>query len=98
LPDTWDQALAAAEPLLVSDPWLRLVPLCCKGTRPARDDRSLYLIDAAERALPVRAGASLAQALARTGGEPFDAMGLWDGNSLQLCAIAEPGAFPEVVS
>ncbi|GAA3431618.1 SWIM zinc finger family protein [Kutzneria kofuensis] len=98
LPDTWEQALAAAEPLLVSDPWLRLVPLCCKATKPARDDKSLYLIDATERALPVRAGASLAQALARTGGEPFDAMGLWDGNTVQLCAIAEPGAFPEVVS
>jgi len=97
LPNTWADALAAAEPLLASDPWLRLVPLCCKATRPARDDKSLYLIDAADHGLPVRAGASLAQALARTGGEPFDAMGLWDGDFLQLCAIAEPDAFPEVV-
>jgi SWIM zinc finger len=96
--DSWEQALAAAEPLLASDPWLRLVPLCAKATKPSRDDRSLYLVDVVDRALPVRAGASLAQALARTGGAPFDAMGLWDGNSLQLCAIAEPGAFPEVVS
>ena len=98
LPDSWEQALAGAEPMLVSDPWLRLTPLCCKQTSPARDDRSLYLVDVSGRPLPVRAGHALARALARTGGEPFDAMGLWDGTALQLCAVAAPGAFPEVVA
>lgn len=98
LPDNWMAALSEAEPLLLSDPWQRLVPLGCRAVRPAKAGRQVVLVDAAERALRARWGPALAQAMARGGGAPFDAMGLWDGDFVQLCAVAEPGGDPEVLA
>ena len=38
------------------------------------------------------------RALAVHGGRPFDAIGLWDGWSVRLGAVAVPGEAPEVMS
>jgi hypothetical protein len=56
-----------------------------------------FLVDVGRQAVPVRSDAALDRALAVTGGEPFDAWGLWDGHSLRLGAVAKPGKAPEVV-
>jgi hypothetical protein len=93
--DTWTDALAGLEPLLRQDPWQRLHPLTCKQIRLAE---GLNAIDADGRALPVVDDIAADRALAIHGGEPFDAIGLWDGWSFRLGAVAEPGGAPEVVS
>ncbi|AHH93495.1 hypothetical protein KALB_118 [Kutzneria albida DSM 43870] len=97
LPRTWSAALAEVEPLLVEDPWQRLVPLCCGPVRAARAGDQLVLVDESAYPLRVAWGQPLARALAAGGGAPFDALGLWDGVALQLCAVAEPGGAPEVL-
>ncbi|WNV91537.1 SWIM zinc finger family protein [Umezawaea sp. Da 62-37] len=95
VPTTWREALAGLEPALRADPWQRVHPLGCAAVRPTADVR--FLVDVARRALPVRGDAALDRALALTGGEPFDAWGLWDGHGLRVGAVAEPGKAPEVV-
>ncbi len=92
---TWREALAGLEPALRADPWQRVHPLGCAAVRASGDVR--FLVDVGRHGLPVRADAALDRALALTGGEPFDAWGLWDGRSLRLGAVAEPGKAPEVV-
>ncbi|HEX6343307.1 SWIM zinc finger family protein [Umezawaea sp.] len=93
---TWREAVAGLEPALRADPWQRLHPLGCGAVRASGDLR--FLVDAGRRGLPVRGDAALDRALAVTGGEPFDAWGLWDGHGLRLGAVAEPGGAPEVVA
>jgi hypothetical protein len=94
-PKTWQESLAGLENWLKADPWQRLHPLGCAQVRPTGDTR--YLVDVRRQAVPVRSDAALDRALAVTGGAPFDAWGLWDGRSLRLGAVAEPGRAPEVV-
>lgn len=95
VPATWQESLAGVERALRADPWQRLHPLGCAGVRPTSDTK--HLVDATRRAVPVRGDAALDRALAMTGGDPFDAWGLWDGRNLRLGAVAEPGKAPEVV-
>ena len=92
---TWREALAGLEPVLLADPWQRLHPLGCAAVRASGDLR--FLVDVGRHGLPVRGDAALDRALAVTGGEPFDAWGIWDGHNLRLGAVAEPGKAPEVV-
>ena len=92
---TWREALAGLEPLLLADPWQRVHPLGCAAVRASADVK--FLLDADRHALPVRGDAALDRALAVTGGDPFDAWGLWDGHTLRLGAVAEPGKAPEIV-
>jgi len=94
-PADWRSALAGAAERLVADPWLRLHPLGCGPVRLTAGAE--HLVDGTGRGLPVRADSALDQAIAVTGGEPFDAWGLWDGRALRLGAVAEPGRPPEVV-
>ncbi|RKT51960.1 SWIM zinc finger family protein [Saccharothrix australiensis] len=94
-PADWRAALAAAAERLPADPWLRLHPLGCGGVRLTADAR--HLLDATGRGLPVRGDLALDEAVAITGGEPFDAWGLWNGRELRLGAVAGPGRAPEVV-
>ncbi|MBB5958823.1 hypothetical protein FHS29_005432 [Saccharothrix tamanrassetensis] len=94
-PADWRAALAGLEEYLVADPWLRLHPLGCAGVRLTADAK--HLLDVSGRGLPVRGDLALDQAIAVTGGEPFDAWGLWNGRELRLGAVAEPGRAPEVL-
>ncbi|MFD1152730.1 hypothetical protein, partial [Saccharothrix hoggarensis] len=94
-PESWQAALAGLEEPLKADPWQRLHPLGCAAVRVTEDTG--HLVDGAGRGLRVRADLALDQALAVTGGEPFDAWGLWNGRELRLGAVAEPGRAPEVV-
>ncbi|NUT93100.1 MAG: SWIM zinc finger family protein [Saccharothrix sp.] len=92
---TWQEALAGLEPELLADPWLRLHAVGCGGVRLTADLK--HVVDASGRGLPVRGDLALEQAAAVTGGEPFDAWGLWNGRDLRLGAVAEPGGVPEVL-
>ncbi len=93
--NTWRESLAALEPHLLADPWLRLHPLSCATTRLSADTK--HLLDTSGRALPVRQDTALDQAIALTAGSPFDAWALWNGRELRLGAVAEPGTPPEVL-
>lgn len=94
-PGTWREALAGLEEALEADPWQRLHPLACASVRATAD--TARLVDAEGRGVPVRGDVALDRALAVTGGEAFDAWGLWDGRELRLGAVARPGGAPEVV-
>ncbi|MFE2755481.1 SWIM zinc finger family protein [Actinosynnema sp. NPDC059335] len=94
-PESWRVALAGLEEALKGDPWQRLHPLGCASVRVTEDVR--WLVDAGGHGVPVRGDVALDQALAVTGGEAFDAWGLWDGRELRLGAVAMPGGAPEVV-
>jgi hypothetical protein len=93
VPLTWRAALATLEPMLMADPWQRLVPLGCAAVRLC----GTALADESGHGLPVRDDTGLDMALALTGGAPFDAWGLWDGHALRLGAVAVDGTL-EVVS
>jgi hypothetical protein len=93
---TWQEALAGLEPALRADPWQRLHPLGCAAVRASGDLR--FLVDVGRHGLAVRGDEALDRALAITGGEPFDAWGLWNGHHLRLGAVAEPGKPPEPVA
>ncbi|MET0236100.1 MAG: SWIM zinc finger family protein [Kibdelosporangium sp.] len=92
---TWTDALAGLEPLLRKDPWQRLHPLTCREIRLAE---GLVAVDSDGRALPVIDDVAADRALAIHGGRPFDAVGLWDGWSVRIGAVAVPGGVPEVIS
>ncbi|GAB2999060.1 SWIM zinc finger family protein [Saccharothrix stipae] len=94
-PESWRAALAGLEEHLRADPWQRLHPLGCASVRVTED--ALRLVDGTGRGVRVRGDLALDQALALTGGEPFDAWGLWNGGELRLGAVATPGGAPEVV-
>ncbi|WP_158850616.1 SWIM zinc finger family protein [Saccharothrix deserti] len=94
-PESWRAALAGLEEHLKADPWQRLHPLGCASVRATEDTRQL--VDATGHGVRVRVDLALDQALALTGGGPFDAWGLWNGRELRLGAVAEPGRAPEVV-
>jgi hypothetical protein len=94
-PESWRAALAGLEEFLKADPWARLHPLGCASVRVTEDTR--HLVDATGRGVPVRSDLALDQALALTGGAPFDAWGLWNGRELRLGAVASPGSAPEVL-
>lgn len=94
-PESWRAALAGLEEFLKADPWARLHPLGCASVRATEDTG--HLVDATGRAVRVRSDLALDQALAVTGGAPFDAWGLWNGRELRLGAVAAPGSAPEVV-
>ncbi|MCE6996958.1 SWIM zinc finger domain-containing protein [Saccharothrix sp. S26] len=94
-PATWRAALAGLEEHLKADPWQRLHPLACAAVRVTEDNR--HLVDHTGHGLPVRADLALDQALALTGGDPFDAWALWNGRDLRVGAVAIPGEAPEVV-
>jgi hypothetical protein len=95
VPANWREALSGLEPALRADPWQRVHPLGCAAVRVTSDVK--FLVDVGRQAVLVRSDAALDRALAVTGGEPFDAWGLWDGHSLRLGAVAKPGKAPEVV-
>jgi hypothetical protein len=92
---TWTDALAGLEPLLRKDPWQRLHPVTCREIRLAE---GLVAVDSDGRALPVVDDVAADRALAIHGGQPFDAVGLWDGWSVRISAAAAPGGAPEVIS
>jgi hypothetical protein len=92
---TWTEALAGLEPLLRRDPWQRMHPLTCGQIRLTE---GMLAVDTDGRALPVVDDLAADRALAIHGGQPFDAIGLWDGWSFRIGAVAEPGGVPEVVS
>jgi hypothetical protein len=94
-PESWRAALAGLEEHLRADPWQRLHPVGCGSVRVTEDGR--HLVDSTAHGLPVRADLALDQALALTGGHPFDAWGLWNGRELRLGGVALPGEPPEVV-
>ncbi|MFJ6670375.1 SWIM zinc finger family protein [Actinosynnema sp. NPDC091369] len=94
-PESWRAALAGLEEQLKADPWQRLHPLGCASVRVTEDCR--HLVDSTGRGLPVRGDLALDQALALTGGAPFDAWALWNGRELRLGAVATSGGAPEVV-
>ncbi|XVV03966.1 SWIM zinc finger family protein [Actinosynnema sp. CA-248983] len=95
VPGSWREALAGLEPQLLGDPWLRLHPVGCGGVRLTAD--LAHVVDASGRGLPVRADLAVEQAAAVTGGEPFDAWGLWNGREFRVGAVASPGGVPEVL-
>ncbi|MEU4739271.1 SWIM zinc finger family protein [Actinosynnema sp. NPDC023658] len=94
-PGSWREALAGLEEYLKADPWQRLHPLGCASVRVTED--TARLVDGAGHGVRVRGDLALDQALAVTGGGPFDAWGLWNGRELRLGAVATPGGTPEVV-
>jgi hypothetical protein len=58
----------------------------------------LVAVDRDGRALPVVDDVAADRALAVHGGQPFDAIGLWDGWTVRIGAAAVPGGVPEVIS
>lgn len=97
LPSTWAEALAGLEPLLSSDPWQRQFPLGCEGVRLAAAGSAWVLLDTEGHGLRVRDDDGLDRALAVSGGEPFGAICLWDGDVLRLGVATPFGGTPELV-
>ncbi|KAA2257116.1 hypothetical protein F0L68_25595 [Solihabitans fulvus] len=96
VPADWRAAMAGLTEVLLADPWRRLHPVGCAGLRLTLGDAPVA-VDRAGAALPVRADRAFELTLALTGGRRFDGWGLWDGRTLRLGAVAEPGSGPQVV-
>ena len=88
----FDTALGDYATALAADPWIRSWPVLLGAVTPARVGDRWWLVDRAERALPL--GGDLDgrwRLLAVSGGHPVTVCGDWDGRAVTPASVFEPG-------
>ncbi|WP_068163162.1 SWIM zinc finger family protein [Rhodococcus phenolicus] len=93
LPATdFDRALGDYATALGTDPWIRAWPVLLGAVTPTVVEDRWFLVDRAERALPLAGDLdSRWRLLAVSGGHPVTVCGDWDGREISPASVFEPG-------
>lgn len=93
LPATgFDTALDDYATAVGADPWIRSWPVLLGAVTPAVVEDRWFLVDRAERALPLAGDHdSRWRLLAVSGGHPVTVCGDWDGREVTPVSVSEPG-------
>jgi len=88
----FDTALSDYAGALGADPWIRSWPVLLTAVTPTRIDDRWWLVDRADRALPLTGDLdSRWRLLAVSGGHPVTVCGEWDGRAVTPASVFEPG-------
>lgn len=88
----FDTALGDYATALGADPWIRSWPVLLGAVTPVLLDDRWFLVDRAERALPLGGDIDTCwRLLAASGGHPVTVCGDWDGHAVTPAAVFEPG-------
>ncbi|MDR3691801.1 MAG: SWIM zinc finger domain-containing protein [Fimbriimonas sp.] len=90
----WADSVEDMASALSAHPWIEQIPACLSQARLGRTDSTLWAIDGEGAAMPIRAG-DLWELLARTGNEPCELFGEFDGTMFRpLGAWGDWGYLP----